>query len=73
MASADPFRLGWFGNLTTPDWKVPFRGEDPVTWTDGRFHIDMLRSMERAGFDFLMMEDSAMVPDIYNGTAELEL
>lgn len=73
MGTATPFRLGWFGNLTTPDWKGPFAGEDPLTWTDGRFHIDMLRAMERAGFDFLMMEDSAMVSDIYNGTAEIEL
>jgi FMN-dependent oxidoreductase (nitrilotriacetate monooxygenase family) len=73
MTSADPFRLGWFGNLTTPDWKTPYAGDDPLTWTDGRFHIDMVRNMERAGFDFLMLEDSAMVPDIYNGTAELEL
>jgi FMN-dependent oxidoreductase (nitrilotriacetate monooxygenase family) len=71
--TADPFRLGWFGNLTTPEWKTPFAGSDPVTWTDGRFHVDMVRDLERAGFDFMMLEDSLMVPDVYAGTAELEL
>jgi len=71
--TAEPFRLGWFGNLTAPEWTSPFAGEDPTSWTDGRFHVDMVRSMERAGFDFIMLEDSLMVPDTYAGTSELEL
>jgi FMN-dependent oxidoreductase (nitrilotriacetate monooxygenase family) len=33
----------------------------------------MVRDMERAGFDFMMLEDSLMVSDVYAGTAELEL
>ena len=69
---ADRFRLGWFGNLTAPEWRDGW-SEDARTWTDGRFYVDMVRAMERAGFDFMMLEDSLMVPDIYAGTAELEL
>ncbi|ANP72008.1 NtaA/DmoA family FMN-dependent monooxygenase [Cryobacterium arcticum] len=71
--SADPFRLGWFGNLTAPEWKTPYRGNDPLTWFNGDFHVDMVQNLERAGFDFIMLEDSLMVPDIYQGTAEIEL
>ncbi|WP_380160115.1 NtaA/DmoA family FMN-dependent monooxygenase [Kineococcus sp. R86509] len=73
MSSADPFRLGWFGNIASPEWKNAFPGNDARQWTDGRFYVDMVRNMERAGFDFMMLEDSLMVPDVYAGTAELEL
>ncbi|WP_072806278.1 NtaA/DmoA family FMN-dependent monooxygenase [Rhodococcoides yunnanense] len=69
---AAPFRLGWFGNLTTPEWRTGW-SEDAIGWTDARYYVDMVRDMERAGFDFMMLEDSLMVSDIYAGTAELEL
>ncbi|NQX27293.1 NtaA/DmoA family FMN-dependent monooxygenase [Microbacteriaceae bacterium VKM Ac-2854] len=72
--SADPFRLGWFGNLAAPEWKSPYSGNDATTnYFNLRFYQDMIRNMERAGFDFLMIEDSLMVSDIYQGTAEIEL
>ncbi len=71
--TADPFRLGWFGNLSAPDWRSGWSGGDALGWTDARFYVDMVRNMERAGFDFMMLEDSLMVSDIYGGTAELEL
>ncbi|HEY0814747.1 MAG TPA: NtaA/DmoA family FMN-dependent monooxygenase [Pseudonocardia sp.] len=71
MASS-PFRLGWFGNLTTPEWRTGW-SDDAISWTDARYYVDMVRDMERAGFDFMMLEDSLMVSDIYAGTAELEL
>lgn len=70
--AAQPFRLGWFGNLTTPEWRTGW-SEDALTWTDARYYVDMVKDMERAGFDFMMLEDSLMVSDIYAGTAELEL
>jgi FMN-dependent oxidoreductase (nitrilotriacetate monooxygenase family) len=71
--SAKPFHLAWFGNFTVPEWNDPFGGNDPHLWTNGDFYIDMARSLERAGFDYFMIEDSLMVPDIFAGTAELEL
>ena len=70
--AASPFRLGWFGNLTTPEWRTGWSA-DALNWTDARYYVDMVRDMERAGFDFMMLEDSLMVSDIYAGTAELEL
>jgi FMN-dependent oxidoreductase (nitrilotriacetate monooxygenase family) len=69
---AEPFRLGWFGNLTTPEWRTGW-STDALNWSDARYYVDMVRDMERAGFDFMMLEDSLMVSDIYAGTAELEL
>jgi FMN-dependent oxidoreductase (nitrilotriacetate monooxygenase family) len=73
MMAASPFHLGWFGNFTVPAWNEPFAGNDRFTWVNGDFYIDMARSLERAGFDYFMIEDSLMVSDIYAGTAELEL
>lgn len=70
---AVPFHLAWFGNITVPEWDHPAAGNDPYQWTDGDFYIDMIRTLERGTFDFFMIEDSLMVPDVYSGTAELEL
>jgi FMN-dependent oxidoreductase (nitrilotriacetate monooxygenase family) len=71
------FQLGWFGNLTAPEWSStptsPYVTDDPTTWMDGRFYIDQARNLERAGFDFLMLEDSLMVPDMYKGNSEMAL
>jgi alkanesulfonate monooxygenase SsuD/methylene tetrahydromethanopterin reductase-like flavin-dependent oxidoreductase (luciferase family) len=40
---------------------------------NGEFYIDMARSLERAGFDYMMFEDSSMVSDGYAGTSEVDL
>ncbi|RKR73430.1 NtaA/DmoA family FMN-dependent monooxygenase [Frondihabitans australicus] len=72
--SADPFRLGWFANLTAPNWNTAFRGNDPVeNFFSGRFHVDMVRAMEKACMDFIMIEDSLMVPNVLGGDMEMEL
>jgi FMN-dependent oxidoreductase (nitrilotriacetate monooxygenase family) len=70
---ANPFHLAWFGNFTVPEWNDPFAGNDPHQWMNGDFYIDMIAALERACFDYFIIEDSLMVPDIYAGTAELEL
>ena len=43
---------------------------DVADWANGRFYVDMARSMERACFDFMMIEDTVMVADAYGGTME---
>jgi len=71
------FQLGWFGNLTAPEWApsptAPALEDDARNWMDGRFYVDQARALERAGFDFLMLEDSLMVPDMYRGDSEIAL
>jgi long-chain alkane monooxygenase len=64
------FHLGWFMNFTPPDWDTPWTSPDAGKWANGRFYVDMARSMERAGFDFIMIEDTVMVADAYGGTME---
>ncbi|WP_405805453.1 NtaA/DmoA family FMN-dependent monooxygenase [Streptomyces sp. NBC_00210] len=64
------FHLGWFMNFTPPDWQSEWASPDVTDWANGKFHVDMARSMERACFDFMMIEDTVMVADAYGGTME---
>ena len=69
----DPFHLAWFTSFTAPAWYAPFAGDIGTEWFTGEYHIDMARSLERAGFDFIMFEDSTMVSDACGGTTEMDL
>ena len=54
-----PFHLAWFTNFTSGDWTAPFsHGGSP--W-DGKFFVEMAQAMERACFDYIMLEDTLMV------------
>ncbi|MFE9445778.1 NtaA/DmoA family FMN-dependent monooxygenase [Streptomyces sp. NPDC006602] len=64
------FHLGWFMNFTPPDWQSEWASPDVRNWANGKFHVDMAQSMERACFDFMMIEDTVMVADAYGGTME---
>ena len=66
--SSKPFHLGWFMNFTPGDWTGTFAaGGSP--W-DGMFYVDMARALERACFDYIMIEDTLMVSETYGGSAE---
>jgi FMN-dependent oxidoreductase (nitrilotriacetate monooxygenase family) len=66
-----PFHLGWFLNFTPDDWNQPF-GNGGVPF-DGGFYIEVARALERACFDYLMIEDKLLVPEAYGGSAEAVL
>jgi FMN-dependent oxidoreductase (nitrilotriacetate monooxygenase family) len=71
---ADMFHLGWFMNFMPPkSWRGQWGGHDAENWADGQFFVDFLQSLERACFDYMMIEDSAMVPDAYGGSMDVEL
>ena len=67
------FHLGWFTNYMTPAWNKPWAGNAGRTWANGDFYLDMARQLDRAGFDFIMLEDSTALSDTYGGTFEAEL
>ncbi|GAA2227803.1 NtaA/DmoA family FMN-dependent monooxygenase [Herbiconiux moechotypicola] len=70
------FHLGWFAQYRVPVW---YRGSDPWAgnvgrqWQDGTFLIDMARILDRACFDFMILEDSSKVPDAMGGSFEADL
>jgi FMN-dependent oxidoreductase (nitrilotriacetate monooxygenase family) len=64
------FHLGWFMNFIPPEWDTDDASPDAREWPNGRFYVDMARSMERACMDLIMIEDTVMVADAYGGTME---
>jgi FMN-dependent oxidoreductase (nitrilotriacetate monooxygenase family) len=73
--SASPFHMGWFvANGHGPQaWNRPWEGNAASEWTHPQYFVDMAQALERACFDFVMFEDSAMVPDTYGGSFEVYL
>jgi FMN-dependent oxidoreductase (nitrilotriacetate monooxygenase family) len=68
---APRFHLGWFMNFTPDEWNEPFAaGGNP--WT-GDFYIEFAQALERACFDYIMIEDTLMVSDAYGGSFEAYL
>jgi len=69
------FHLGWFGSFVPPAWNVPFEGTERShrDWLDGDFYVDFARQLERARFDVLLLEDSSMVSDTYEGSSRATL
>ena len=65
------FHLGWFMNFTPDEWREPF-GQGGAPW-DGQFYIEMARTLERACFDYIMIEDKLMVSETYGGSSEAGL
>jgi FMN-dependent oxidoreductase (nitrilotriacetate monooxygenase family) len=63
------FHLGWFTNPIphgwTPAGAAPWAGGDlsPDVWATAEFLKDMARSLERAGFDYMMLEDHVVLGD----------
>src|SRR5712675_1455077 len=67
----DMFHLGWFLNFVADEWNG--------NWGDGgrdfsgEFYVEMARDLERACFDYVIMEDKLMVSSAYGGTMEADL
>ncbi|OYX70031.1 MAG: FMNH2-dependent monooxygenase [Rhizobiales bacterium 32-66-11] len=68
---AQPFHLAWFMNFTPDEWREPF-GNGGYPW-DGRFYMEMAQTLERACFDYIMIEDKLMVPETFGGSRDFAL
>ncbi|QJP16949.1 NtaA/DmoA family FMN-dependent monooxygenase [Starkeya sp. ORNL1] len=65
------FHLAWFMNFTPDEWREPF-GNGGLPW-DGQFYVEMAQTLERACFDYIMIEDKLMVPETYGGSRDFAL
>jgi FMN-dependent oxidoreductase (nitrilotriacetate monooxygenase family) len=69
-----PFHLGWFLNGTSvPAWNDPFSGSIGRDWMSGDLFVDLAKAMERARFDYLLIEDNAFVGDRYGDSMDVYL
>ncbi|MDE1173156.1 MAG: NtaA/DmoA family FMN-dependent monooxygenase [Parvibaculaceae bacterium] len=65
------FHLGWFLGFSADEWNEPFsNGGSP--W-NGDFYVEMARSLERACFDFMMVEDTLMISEAFGHSMETYL
>jgi FMN-dependent oxidoreductase (nitrilotriacetate monooxygenase family) len=75
VLAANPFHLGWFlGNsYGVHGWNQPWGGTDAEDWTQPDLHIELAKALERACFDYLLLEDSLFVPDNYGSSMDFYL
>ncbi|MCU1513683.1 MAG: dibenzothiophene desulfurization enzyme [Microbacteriaceae bacterium] len=70
------FHLAWFCNALPHGWMngkaAPWSGNDILDWQDGSFLIDMARNLDRAGFDYIMIEDHVAFDQMAGYTARLD-
>lgn len=73
--TANKFHLGWFlGNgFGVQSWNQPWSGTGATDWMMPDQYVDLAHSLERACFDFLIMEDSVQVSDTYKNSMEYYL
>jgi len=65
------FHLGWFTYFGQNAWNEPL-GSAPDPW-DGALHLDLARAMERACFDYMLIEDTLSVPFAFRHSTETYL
>jgi FMN-dependent oxidoreductase (nitrilotriacetate monooxygenase family) len=71
---ARPFHLGWFlQGSSAQAWGEPWTGHIGTTWMVPDLFLDMARSLERACFDYILLEDSSYVGESYHGSTEIYL
>ncbi len=69
------FHMGWFlgAGFGVQGWRNHFSGAIATEWMKPTFYIEMARALERACFDYLMIEDSSMINDTFRGSMEVTL
>ena len=64
--AARPFHLGWFlQGSSVQAWGEPWTGHIGTTWMVPDLFLDMARSLERACFDYILLEDCSYVGESY--------
>jgi FMN-dependent oxidoreductase (nitrilotriacetate monooxygenase family) len=72
--SAKPFHLAWFlQGSSVQAWGESWTGHIGATWEQPDLFLDMARSLERACFDYILIEDSSYVGESYGGSTEVYL
>ena len=71
----DHFHLAWFlsQGYGPKSWRSQWPGSDLARWMMPDIFIDLARGMERACMDYMIIEDSSMVPYTYKGTHDVYL
>src|SRR4051812_24447341 len=61
------FHLAWFTNFSVDEWQDPFASAGGKPWS-GDFYVEFSKALERACFDYIMLEDSLMLSEAFGGS-----
>jgi FMN-dependent oxidoreductase (nitrilotriacetate monooxygenase family) len=69
------FHLSWFlsQGYGPKTWRGDWPGSDVARWMMPDLFVDLARGLERACFDYVIIEDSSMVPYTYQGSHDAYL
>jgi FMN-dependent oxidoreductase (nitrilotriacetate monooxygenase family) len=63
-----PFHLAWFlQGSSAQAWGEPWTGNIGATWMVPELFLNLARTLERACFDYVLIEDSSYVGESYGG------
>lgn len=67
--------LGWFvgRGFSVHGWRADWWGAEALDWTNPEIYIDLARALDRACFDYVMIEDGSLVPDAFEGSSRAYL
>jgi len=66
--------LAWFlQGSSVQAWREPWTGHIGTTWEQPDLFLDMARSLERACFDYILLEDSSYAGESFGGSTEIYL
>ncbi len=69
-----PFHLAWFlQGSSVQAWGEPWTGHIGQSWMQPELFLDMARLLERACFDYILLEDSSYVGESFGGSTEIYL
>jgi FMN-dependent oxidoreductase (nitrilotriacetate monooxygenase family) len=72
--SGKPFHLAWFlQGSSVQAWGEPWTGNIGREWMVPKFFVEMAQSLERAGFDYLLLEDSSYIGESFKGSRDIYL
>lgn len=67
--------LGWFvgRGFSVHGWRQDWWGEDYRDWVSPDIYVTLAQALDRACFDYMMIEDGSLVPDVYGGSHDVNL
>ncbi len=67
--------LGWFvgRGFSVHGWKQDWWGDDFRDWISPDIYLDLARALDRACFDYVMIEDGSLIPNAYGGSMDAYL
>lgn len=72
--AAKPFHLAWFlQGSSIQAWGEPWTGNISEEWMSPDLFLDLCRAIERACFDYMLIEDSIYVGEMWKGSRDIYL